>query len=234
MHFHLLPGVDDGPATLDQSLRLAEAAVADGTGTVVCTPHVELVEVGTLPDRVHELDASLRAAGIELSILAGGEVRVGAPMTAAELEIVAQGPPGRRWLLLEAPLQEALFGDFHAYADELEAQGYGLLIAHPERCAPLLEPGGGLEHRLSRGARLQVNASSLTGAHGPRERAAGFALLASGRVSAIASDAHGADRPPLLSAATTLLEQRGMDAAPMLRLSPAGQLPAINLVPAAG
>lgn len=216
--------MDDGPRTLDESLALAEAAVADGTRTVVCTPHAELVEVGTLPDRVRELEAALRAAGIPLDVVSGGEIRVGTPLSAVELSILAQGPPGQRWLLLEAPLERALFADFHSYADDLERRGYGLLIAHPERCAALLEPGGGLEDRLIAGARLQVNASSLAGAHGQRERDAGFALVSAGKVSAIASDAHGVDRPPLLTAARRLLTARRVDAEPMLLVDPSGPL----------
>ena len=40
LHFHLLPGVDDGPGDMDASLELARRAVADGIGTVVATPHV--------------------------------------------------------------------------------------------------------------------------------------------------------------------------------------------------
>ncbi len=63
LHFHLLPAVDDGPETLDEALELARLAVADGTGVVVCTPHVHQVDVATIPDRVRELQAALDAAG---------------------------------------------------------------------------------------------------------------------------------------------------------------------------
>lgn len=216
LHFHLLPGVDDGPRTVEDALELAGLAVADDTSLVVCTPHVHLVDVASLPDRVHELDLALRSEGISLNVAAGGEITAGTPLTAAELDVVSHGPPGRRWLLLEAPLEPHLFDAFHPHADELERRGYGLLIGHPERCAPLVAPGGGLEHRLRRGARLQINASSLTGAHGPGPRAAGFDLVARGLVSAVASDAHGRHRPPLLGAAVGALATRGLDAVPLI------------------
>lgn len=211
LHFHLLPDVDDGPRTLDAAIALARVAVADGTGLVVCTPHVHLVNVSSLPDRVSALEAALRAAQIPLQVAAGGEIRPGTRPTTAELEILAQGPPGRRWVLLEAPLEPEFIDVFHADADELESRGYGLLIGHPERCAPLMAPGGGLQERLRRGAQLQVNASSLTGAHGRRSRDAGFDLVARGLVTALASDAHGVQRPPLLEAAVRTLAARGMD-----------------------
>jgi len=215
LHFHLLPGVDDGPRNLGESLALARMAVADGTGLVICTPHVEVVDVFSLRDRVRELSAALRAEQIALRIMPGGEIRAGTPLTGAELEILAQGPPGRRWVLLEAPLEPQQIDAFHAHADELEDRGYGLLIGHPERCEPLMTTGGGLEDRLRRGARLQVNASSLTGAHGPASQAAGFDLLERDLVAVLASDAHGAHRPPLLGAAAHALAARAMPSDPL-------------------
>jgi protein-tyrosine phosphatase len=185
--------------------------VADGTGLVVCTPHVHLVDVASLPDRVSALDAALRAAEIPLQVAAGGEVRPGTRLEPAELQILAHGPPSRRWVLLEAPLDRQYLDTFHADADELASRGYGVLIGHPERCDALMAPDGGLEHRLRHGAALQVNASSLTGAHGRRSLEAGVELVARGLVTVLASDAHGTHRPPLLGAALRVLAARGMD-----------------------
>lgn len=215
LHFHLLPGVDDGPPTLDEAIALARLAVEDGTGLVVCTPHVHLVEISSLPGRVAELGAALRAAGVPLRVAAGGEIRPGTRLTPAELDILAQGPPGRRWVLLETPFDPRFLARFHADARELAARGHGVLIAHPERCAELLAPGGGLDERLRQGALLQVNASSLTGAHGRWALDAGFDLLERGLVAALASDAHGVHRPPSLEAAARLLAARGLDARPL-------------------
>ena len=220
LHFHLLPGVDDGPRDLDESLELARLAVADGTRHVVCTPHVEVVDVATIPGRVRELAAALSAARIALRIEAGSEIRAGSPLTDAELEIVAQGPRERRWVLLEAPLEHGKIDLFHAHAHELEGRGYGLLVGHPERCAELMAAAGGLESLLRHGALLQVNASSLTGAHGPPAREAGFGLVARGIVAAVASDAHGAHRPPLLQAAVRALAARGLDGGPLIEDGP--------------
>lgn len=216
LHFHLLPGVDDGPKTLDEAIALARLAVADGTGFVVCTPHVHLVDVSSLPGRVAELGAALREARVPLRVAAGGEIRPDTHLRSAELEILAQGPPGRRWLLYETPFDPRHLDTFHAGARGLEERGYGLLIAHPERCAELLAPGGGLDERLRRGALLQVNASSLTGAHGRPALEAGFDLLDRGLVAALASDAHGTHRPPSLEAAKLLLAARGLDATPLM------------------
>jgi protein-tyrosine phosphatase len=151
---------------------------------------------------------------------AGGEIRVGTPLIASELEILAHGPPGRRWLLLEAPLDRGRLADLHAHADELQARGYGLLIAHPERCPDLAEPGGGLAARLGAGARLQVNASSVTGVHGDAARDTALRLLHEGAVAVLASDAHGVDRPPLLGEAVRRLAEHGIDGTPLVASRP--------------
>lgn len=205
LHFHLLPGVDDGPDDLDEALDLARMAVADGTAAVVCTPHVHHVDVATIPDRVRELQAGLDAALIPLGLRAGGEISPGTFLTDAELATIAQGPAGRRWVLLEGPIAGATLEEFDATADEIIRRGYGLVIAHPERSPDLVAPNGGLGRRLLHGAQIQVNASSISGFHGERARSAGLDLVKRGLVTALASDAHGADRPPRLTEAVDLL-----------------------------
>ena len=109
LHFHLLPGIDDGPSSLEESVELAAAAAAQGTGTIVTTPHVHpefVTDVSSLPDRVREVVAKLAARRIPVGVLCGGELaqEMVPRLSQDELETIAQGPPGRRWLLLEAPL----------------------------------------------------------------------------------------------------------------------------------
>ena len=64
IHFHIIPGIDDGPEDLDESIHLACLACLEGTVTVVATPHVRgdfVTDVSDLPDRVREVDESLAA-----------------------------------------------------------------------------------------------------------------------------------------------------------------------------
>src|SRR3954452_23177956 len=98
IHCHILPGVDDGPATLEDSVELARLAVRDGTRTVVATPHVRadfFTDVHELPHRVRELNARLRLEVIPLKVIQGAEVgpdMVG-QLDGRGLEQVAIGPP---------------------------------------------------------------------------------------------------------------------------------------------
>jgi protein-tyrosine phosphatase len=143
LHCHLLPGVDDGPATMAQSVEYAATAAAAGTATIVATPHVELVDVAELPDRVGALRAALAEAGVALEVRCGGELKpFSIPgLSDAELELIAHGPPGARWLLYEVPFHGA-DEEFVAGARELRARGFGLLLAHPERSRGMLDGGG--------------------------------------------------------------------------------------------
>lgn len=207
LHFHLLPGVDDGPPGVPAALALAELAVADGTGRVVTTPHVRDVVVAEIPDRVRALREELTRAGLPLSVEAGGELAPEdlAGLSPRALETIAHGPAGRRWVLLEAPL-DGETGGLHAAAGELRQRGYGVLLAHPERCSGLHEDGGrGLRLEIARGSRLQVNASSVLGRHGSAPRERSERILRAGLASALASDAHSSSRPPCLSAAVAVV-----------------------------
>ena len=90
--------------------------------------------------------------------------------------------------------------DFHAATGELRDRGFGVVIAHPERSADAaLDGSAGLRRELAAGSLAQVNAQSITGAHGADARRAALELIAEGLVSVVASDAHGPTRPPLLS-----------------------------------
>jgi protein-tyrosine phosphatase len=216
LHFHLLPGVDDGPSDLDEALEVARLTVADGTSLVTVTPHVrDLLAGGILnevPARVREVAEALRGAGIPLEVRTGAELaHDDIPLLAdRDLEAFAQGPPGRRWVLLEAPLFDDDLAGFLAATAEVRARGFGTLIGHPERCDPLMEAEGAIDAERGAGARLQVNGSSLTGRHGTEAQERGIALLRSGRADVIASDAHRPTRPPVMSAALDALATAGV------------------------
>jgi protein-tyrosine phosphatase len=203
IHFHLLPGIDDGPATLQDSVDLAAAAAADGTRAILTTPHIHpehVTDVSSLPERVREVSQRLARERIAIDVHCGGELDVGmvARLTQAELEVIAAGPQGERWVLLEAPLS-GLGQGFSAAADELRARGFGVVMAHPERSMDDREAWtAAIEHELSAGSVIQVNAWSLGGVYGDRTRAHALRVLRIAPHVALASDAHGPHRPPFL------------------------------------
>ena len=197
LHCHILPGVDDGPDTMAESLEYAATVVAAGTKTVVATPHVELVHVPELPGRVQELHEALRREGIDLDVRVGGELKpFSVPdLTQDDLETIAHGPAGARWLLYEVPFS-GFDERFHSTAAELRARGFGLLLAHPERSRGILERGlRALEAEVAAGALVAANVDPLQGGEGPERQAAAEHLLRRGLPSVVATDAHAPRRP---------------------------------------
>lgn len=225
IHFHILPGVDDGPSSMDESVALAAAALADGTRTVIATPHVRpgfITDLSDLPDRVRELQERLAREGIGLAVRRGAELghdMVGR-LSQAELDSIAHGPPGGRWLLVETPFV-ALDGGFTAATDELRDRGFAVVIAHPERARR--SAAAVLSYERERGSLLQVNAWSLVGRHGPEAYEKAHEMLRAGKVGLIASDAHGGVRQPALTIGVAACGQAGLSSHDAQRL--AGTVP---------
>jgi protein-tyrosine phosphatase len=229
LHFHLLPGVDDGPEDLPEAVELARLAVADGTALVTVTPHVrDLLRQGILhdvPARVRAVADALAAARVPLELRPGAELAHEdvERLADSDLDAIAQGPPGRRWVLLEAPLFGGDLDGFQAAAAEVRARGFGTLIGHPERCDPLMRTDGAVAAERGAGALLQVNGSSLTGLHGADAQRWGVELIRSAQADVIASDAHRPTRGPVLSAALEALDAAG--------IPPAHAEPLVSAVP---
>ena len=216
LHCHLLPGVDDGPSTLEESLAYAHAAVAAGTGTIVATPHVELVDVHELPDRVDEVRAALADAGIDLRVEVGGELKPASipDLDDAALDVIAHGPPGARWVLYEVPFG-GVDDAFLDGAEELRRRGFGLVLAHPERSRGLVEHGLALLDPIVRaGAILEVNVAPLTAREKPSRTDAARHLVDRGLVRLIATDAHPPRRPFQLAEARGLVAEEAWTATP--------------------
>lgn len=204
LHTHLLPGIDDGPATLGDSVEMARTAWEQGTRTMVCTPHMA-PSYPTDPGRVHEgvrdLTAALDDAGIGLRIVPGGEIALDhlPRMNDADLAMASLGGGGE-WLLLEMPF----VGWPLKLADilrDLEIRGFRAILAHPERADSIQRSPDRIRDVIGRGALVQLTAGSFLGEHGPAARRTAGILLAGGAAHLIASDAHSAGpwRPPDLT-----------------------------------
>ena len=157
-----------------------------------------------------ELQLALTRERIPLELRVGGELAHGMVerMSQDELETIAQGPPGARWILLEAPFLG--FGPaFHDAADELRERGFGVVIGHPERSARLGEDLAPLRHEVLYGSALQVNVWTIAGRHGEEARDIALRLVREGLATVVASDAHADWRRPLISRAIVDLEHAG-------------------------
>lgn len=214
LHTHVLPGLDDGSATLDESLDFARAAVADGIAVLAATPHVR-DDYPTTPDEMERALAAVRTAvveaGIALDVRGGGEIAL---ERLAELDGHARARFGLAgnpaYLLLEFPYVGWPLG----LPDEvfrLRASGVTPVVGHPERNTEVQREPERLRPLVEAGALVQLTAASVDGRLGRRCRDAAFGLLDAELAHLVASDGHGpAIREVGLSAAAAAVADRGL------------------------
>lgn len=196
LHCHILPGLDDGAATIEHALELARAAQAAGIDTVVATPHIRddyPFPLELIAERLSELQGALRHAEIEVNVVAGGEVALSKLPELDDEQLAPLCLGQGRYLLVESPythapslLETALF--------DLQVRGFRPVLAHPERSVTFLGDRARLEALVEQGVACSVTAMSVAGGFGTAIRDFTMDLFASGLVHNIASDSHDAGR----------------------------------------
>ena len=218
LHVHYLPGVDDGPATLAETLAMLERAHRTGSRVMVATPHLySFVAESLRPDGVREAFAGLRddlrraAAEPEHAFLAEMRFHVGAenllgPELLGDLERErAVTLDETRNVLVELP-PFLPFEPVRAALERIAGWGYVPVLAHVERYPMLMEQPEHLGELLSLGCVAQINAGTITGGSGRRIARQAVRMLRDGAASIVASDGHNADqRPADLGAAAKAL-----------------------------
>ncbi len=193
LHTHILPGLDDGPRTLAESVSMARAAVVDGIRTIAATPHVRAdysTAASEMERAVTELRAELRADGIELEVCTGGEIALDrlAIMEAEELLRfgLASNP---NYLLLEFPYYGWPLA-LPSQVIELRGRGITAVVAHPERNVDVQAAPERIQQIVEHGALVQLTSASIDGRLGRPSRKTAFRLLELGLGHLVASDAH--------------------------------------------
>jgi protein-tyrosine phosphatase len=224
VHCHCLPGVDDGPRTLDDALDLCDALVADGVTTVIATPHQlgsydGVNTAASIRSAVVALAAELADADIPLEILPGADVRVDERLLRllAADKILTAGDLGRH-LLLELPHE--IFVDPLPAIVSLGDRGVQAIMTHPERHRYLANGLDRIVEWVAAGAVVQITAGSLLGDFGGLANQEAWRLVHAGLVSLVATDAHDCRRrPPRLTAALAALDDEiGLAAAQQMCL----------------
>jgi len=193
LHSHILPKLDDGARTLEDSRALARLAAADGVTAIAATPHVR-DDYPTRAEQMERLVSKLRRdfaeQRIPVEVLHGGEIdlRMVAALDVEELRRFTISQNGR-YLLLEFPyhgwplaFEERLF--------DLQVQGMTPIIAHPERNRRVQADPDALRNAVRSGALVQVTAASLDGRLGRSARDSARGLVERRLAHLLASDAH--------------------------------------------
>jgi protein-tyrosine phosphatase len=217
VHSHLVPTGDDGVRTVEEGVYLCRDAYNHGTRVLYATPHAH-AEWDSYPLTDERLALYNQAfpvmrkqcAEFGLDLRRGFEVYPGALPESADLRDF--GLSGSDGFLIEFPgFWTSKPDPLQAVWDEAErAERAGLLpvLAHPERCAAIVESPERAADFSDRGWRLALNALSLDGRHGHDAHETVWRLLDDGLGDLVASDAHRATRNAQLDWAYELVVPR--------------------------
>jgi protein-tyrosine phosphatase len=199
LHSHVVPSDDDGAQTISEGRSLCAGAARHGTRLLYATPHV-WPQLTLTAAR----EAAIKRTFAAVAARAGLELRLGYELTPTAA-LLDEDPRRYRLQGTDAVLMEVPFvgpADLLVpLAEQTEAAGLRPVIAHPERAEAVRAEPGLARQLAERGWLLQVNATSLTGYHGPVTESLAWDLLDSGLVALVASDGHRAERPPHLDEA---------------------------------
>ena len=197
LHVHILPGLDDGARTLEESLEMAETAAEGGTEILAATPHsnqagrFENYNTQELRSAYMELQKALAQEKIPVRVLPGMEIFASEGIGKLAADGLLKGLNHTEYFLTEFPFDAEPWwmGD---RLEELTEQGKIPVIAHPERYYAVQSYPGLIWEWMQLGCLTQVNKGSVFGYFGRRAQRCAESLLANDLVTCMASDAHGA------------------------------------------
>ena len=208
LHSHLVPGVDDGSASVEESLECLAALRAEGVAALVTTPHLLLPRLPSNADITRELGVHRRAfeelAGaaferVDLPSIGLGQ-EIWAPDAAQIRRLVRRSDVGLgrgHYLLVEFGFE--LQGTHEDVIREVIAAGRGIVVAHPERYRylPGIPPLDQMRRWRDLGALLQINAGSFNGHYrnqNPGAESLAWAMVRDRLVDLVSTDHHGIRR----------------------------------------
>ena len=198
LHAHILPGVDDGVKTLEDSVEMAWRATKSGTETMLCTPHrkdiIENHSVQYIQELLDKLRLELDERGIEIKLFLGMENHLDLELPEALANGQALRINGTRYAMVELPyLGYPIYVDNVLY--QLQVQGITPVLAHPERVQAIQQKPELLAGFVERGMLSQITAGSVAGQFGGKVKKLARDLLKQGLVHVLASDAHFPEGP---------------------------------------
>jgi len=194
LHSHVLPGIDDGAKTFDDSLVLLKELADFGMTDVVATPHYvdETTYISSSAENaglLKELQKKLDENKIAVRVHLGNEIYI----TPRILKLIKDGEistlGGSKYLLVELPMS----GEFPSYEDiilELIRDGYKVILAHPERYNSFQKDFSLVQELFDMGVIFQCNLGSFAGQYGGTVKKLAVKLAKADMIFALGSDIH--------------------------------------------
>ncbi len=194
IHCHILPNIDDGSDSLEDSFEMLKLADENGIDVVVATPHFlhysQLYEfVEDRDEKAKQLNRISSENGCRVVVACGAEVFLDSRVfTADNMDDLTIN--GSRYMLCEYTLKPFDRDKAIIYAEELIGRGYIPIIAHPERYVTFYNDPEIVNELHDMGCLFQVNASGLAGHGGEKMQDFSLELIKRGFARFVATDAH--------------------------------------------
>lgn len=193
LHCHILPGIDDGAKTSEDTLKMLKSAISEGITAITASPHhnpeYNNERLGIL-EKVKEVEKIIQTHQLPIQILPGQEVRIyGDLLKDYEKRKLVTSADSSRYMLVEFPSNHV-----PRYAEkvfyEMMLQGLQPILVHPERNAGIIDNPDLLYNFINQGVLSQITASSVTGHFGKKIQKLTFQIVENNLTHFIASDAH--------------------------------------------
>ncbi len=193
IHSHILPGVDDGSQTMEESLSMAEIYLENGIDEIIATPHyIEETDPNTFDENkkvLEELNNALDKKGLNLKVYLGNEIYVSPDILNNIIEKRVATLNETKYVLVEMPMFDIpMYMENVIY--ELCLKGYIPIIAHPERNTKIQQDPNILYKFIMGGCLAQLNLPSLEGRYGKASEEVGKLLLTNNMIHFVGTDAH--------------------------------------------
>ncbi|MGE7934943.1 tyrosine-protein phosphatase [Viridibacillus arvi] len=201
IHNHILPGLDDGPKSIEEAVLLATNAVSNGITHIIATPHHHdgkyMNSSTVVEEAVVNFNKELDERSIPLKILPGQEIHMyNSLISDLNKDLLTLGNSGK-YILIELPINHIPIFTVD-YLFQIQLKGYIPIIVHPERNMVFRKDKQKLYDLVNKGSLVQVTASSLIGVNGRAIKKYIKVLIKHNIVHFISSDAHHHLKRPFL------------------------------------
>lgn len=196
IHCHILPGIDDGSQSMEESVRLCEMGRMNHIRQMVATPHFNAIGnldnfIELRDEKAARLKKEIAGRNIDVEIFCGAEVFVDDDIFFSK-SLKRASINNSRYLLTEFDFYNNNIKTVFDYLDEIRSMGLIPIIAHPERYSYFQMDYDAVNELFSRNVLFQINASSLASRGTREEFELAYEMAYKGAVAFIATDAHSA------------------------------------------
>ena len=212
MHCHILPEVDDGAQSIEETVQMLRIAYREGIRCIIATPHHHPKRGMEHPERLRKKLTIVRREAKKIDekfrVYLGSEIFFGQDVAEKLKSGRALSMNKRQCVLLEFSPTDS-FSYIQQGIQSVQMAGYEVILAHAERYPCLLKDLDQIRYLWEMGTRIQVNAGSITGDSGRSAKKFVKQLLGEHMVHCVGTDAHGVDhRQPKMKKAAEYVERK--------------------------